>query len=115
MMMRIPLLAVGALALALVGAPVQARDVGDALSIPPSGVLGVGDAQLTAAFWVGLQAQPDRVILDRAAIAAQNAKLLQVDPSMHCRPRWIVPGSRDGSTTCRHVRIARCSMSMASR
>ena len=82
-MMRLPLLAVGALVLALIGAPLQARDAGDALSIPASGVLGVGGAQLTPAFWVGLQAQPDRVILDRAAIAAQNARLLQLDPSMH--------------------------------
>ncbi|MGY3039896.1 cell wall-associated NlpC family hydrolase [Rhodanobacter sp. TND4EL1] len=82
-MMRLPLLAATALALALIGTPLLARDSGDALAIPPSGVLGVGDAQLTPAFWVGLQAQPDRVILDRAAIEAQNARLLQVDPSMH--------------------------------
>ncbi|WP_108470648.1 SH3 domain-containing protein [Rhodanobacter thiooxydans] len=81
--MRIPLLAVTALALAFAGAPLQAREANDALTVPPSGVLGVGEAQLTPAFWIGLQAQPDRVILDRAAIEAQNAKLLQVDPSVH--------------------------------
>jgi hypothetical protein len=63
--------------------PLAARDAPTPLTIPPSGVLGVGEAQLTPAFWVGLQAQPDRVILDRAAIEAQNAKLLRVDPSMH--------------------------------
>ncbi len=82
-MMRIPLLAASALALALIGAPLQARDAGVALAIPPSGVLGVSDAQLTPAFWVGLQAHPDTLILDRMTIDAQNAKLLQVDPSMH--------------------------------
>ncbi|WP_426690248.1 SH3 domain-containing protein [Rhodanobacter ginsengiterrae] len=81
--MRLPLLAVSVLALALTGAPLQARDADAALAIPPSGVLGVGDAQLTPAFWIGLQPQPDLVILDGAAIAAQNAKLLHVDPSMH--------------------------------
>lgn len=81
--MRLPLLAATVLALALAGAPLQAREANDALTVPPSGVLGVGEAQLTPAFWVGLQAEPDRVILDRAAIEAQNAKLLQVDPSMH--------------------------------
>jgi len=81
--MRFPLLAATALALAFAGAPLQAREANDALTVPPSGVLGVGEAQLTPAFWIGLQAEPDRVILDRAAIEAQNAKLLQLDPSMH--------------------------------
>ncbi|EIM03673.1 SH3 domain-containing protein [Rhodanobacter denitrificans] len=81
--MRIPLLAATALALAFAGAPLQAREANAALTVPPSGVLGVGEAQLMPAFWIGLQAEPDRVILDRAAIEAQNAKLLQVDPSMH--------------------------------
>jgi cell wall-associated NlpC family hydrolase len=81
--MRIHLLAATVLALAFAGAPLQAREANDALTVPPSGVLGVGEAQLTPAFWIGLQAQPDQVILDRAAIEAQNAKLLRVDPSMH--------------------------------
>lgn len=81
--MRLPLLAATMLALAFAGAPLQAREANDALTVPPSGVLGVGEAQLTPAYWIGLQAEPDRVILDRAAIEAQNAKLLQVDPSMH--------------------------------
>ena len=81
--MRLPLLAATMLALAFAGAPLQAREANDALTVPPSGVLGVGEAQLTPAFWIGLQAEPDRVILDRTAIEAQNAKLLQLDPSMH--------------------------------
>jgi hypothetical protein len=75
-MMRPPLL-VALLTLALAATPVPARQAS------PAGVPGVGEAQLTPAFWIGLQAQPERVILDRAAIAAQNAKLLQRDPSMH--------------------------------
>jgi cell wall-associated NlpC family hydrolase len=81
--MRTSLLAATVLAFALAAAPSQAREANEALTVPPSGVLGVGEAQLTPAFWVGLQAQPDRVILDRATIEAQNAKLLQLDPSMH--------------------------------
>jgi hypothetical protein len=80
--MRVSLFAAVLFGFAFV-APLAARDAPTALTIPPSGVLGVGEAQLTPAFWVGLQAQPDRVILDRAAIEAQNAKLLRVDPSMH--------------------------------
>src|SRR4051794_21760490 len=53
-------------------------------SAPPAhGVVGIGDAQLTADFWVGQGDQPDRVVLDEAAIAAQNEKLLRADPSMN--------------------------------
>ncbi|MDO1528497.1 SH3 domain-containing protein [Fulvimonas sp. R45] len=82
--MKRPMLAALAFALALVHAPVPAADVPAAtLPIPPHGVPGVGDAQLTPQFWIGLQAQPDRPILTRAAIDAQNAKLLRIDPSMH--------------------------------
>ncbi len=81
--MRLPLFAASVLVFALAGAPLQARAANAALTVPPSGVPGVGEAQLTSAFWIGLQAQPDRVILDRAAIVAQNAKLLQLDQSMH--------------------------------
>jgi len=81
--MRFPLLAASLLALVLTGAPLHARDAGDALSVPPSGVLGVGEAQLTPQFWIDRLAQPDVPVMDRAAIAAQNAKLLQIDPSMH--------------------------------
>jgi len=80
--MRVSLFAAVLLGLALAG-PLAARETPAALTVPPSGVLGVGEAQLTPAFWIGLQAQPDQVILDRAAIEAQNAKLLRVDPSMH--------------------------------
>lgn len=81
--MRFPKLAMSALALALIAAPLQARETTSTSTIPPSGVMGVGDEQLTPAYWIGLQAHPDHVILDRAAIDAENAKLLQLDPSMH--------------------------------
>ncbi|MEP7185510.1 MAG: SH3 domain-containing protein [Rhodanobacter sp.] len=81
--MRFPTLVMSALALALMAAPLQARETISTSAIPPSGVMGVGDEQLTPAYWIGLQAQPDRVILDRAAIDTENAKLLQLDASMH--------------------------------
>ncbi|WP_342315761.1 SH3 domain-containing protein [Lysobacter sp. FW306-1B-D06B] len=48
-----------------------------------TGVVGVERAQLDPAWWVARQAEPDRVILDARAIAAQNAKLMQLDRSMH--------------------------------
>lgn len=50
---------------------------------PDLGVIGVGESHLTPEYWIARQAQPDRVILDRASIANQNARLLQSDPSMH--------------------------------
>jgi cell wall-associated NlpC family hydrolase len=69
--------------------PAQARD---ARATPPApvpvqgpahAVVGIGDAQLSADFWVARLDQPDRVVLDAAAIAAQNEKLLRTDPSMN--------------------------------
>ncbi|MGN2248875.1 SH3 domain-containing protein [Frateuria sp. GZRe14] len=71
------------LALLLATQPLHAREQLSTLPVPPSGVLGVGEAQLTPAFWIGLQSQPDKVILSRAQIEAQNAKLFAQDRSMH--------------------------------
>ncbi|MGN2243985.1 SH3 domain-containing protein [Frateuria sp. GZRR33] len=71
------------LALLLAATPLHARDQVSTLPVPPSGVLGVGEAQLTPAFWIGLQPQPDKVILSRQQIAAQNAALFARDKSMH--------------------------------
>lgn len=71
------------LALLLVATPLHARDQATTLPVPPSGVLGVGEAQLTPAFWIGLQPQPDRLILSRQQIEAQNAALFAQDESMH--------------------------------
>ncbi|MEI7035587.1 SH3 domain-containing protein [Fulvimonas yonginensis] len=71
------------LALLLATQPLHARDDVSTLPVPPSGVLGVGEAQLTPQFWIGLQPQPDRVILDRRQIEAQNQRLFAQDPSMH--------------------------------
>ena len=65
--------------------PVQARGTGATPPdrIPPHGVVGIDDAQLTADFWVAQLEQPDRLVMDEAAIAAQNEKLLHSDPSMN--------------------------------
>src|SRR5690242_1306512 len=71
------------LALLLAASPLHARDQVPALPVPPSGVLGVGEAQLTPAFWIGLQPQPDREIMSRRQIEAQNEALFAQDKSMH--------------------------------
>ena len=82
--MRLPSLSVALIA-ALLAAPAAARDVpaASALAVPPSGVIGVEDAQLSPGYWIARLPQPDAVVLDRDAIAARNARLMQVDRSMH--------------------------------
>src|SRR5512138_2966178 len=44
---------------------------------------GVTEAQLDPGFWIRRLAHPDRVILDRAGIAAQNAAMHRLDGSLH--------------------------------
>jgi cell wall-associated NlpC family hydrolase len=85
MIMRLPLCA-ALLAIGFATTAVHARERADSVStsaIPPSGVMGVGDAQLTPDYWISLLKQPNRDILSRAEIEAENAKLLKTDPSMH--------------------------------
>jgi cell wall-associated NlpC family hydrolase len=76
------LLPVAALTLALFAAPASARDAAT-LAVPPSGVIGIEDAQLSPDYWIARLPQPDAVVLDRDAIAARNARLMQLDSSMH--------------------------------
>ena len=71
-----------AMVFALALLPLSLR-AADTLPIPPHGVLGVSNTQLTPDFWIGLQAHPDQPILTRADIDAQNAKLLVQDPTLH--------------------------------
>lgn len=78
--MRIATRVAGALLLTLACAPVFA---GDLLPIPPSGVIGTDDAMLSPDGWVARAEAPDRVILDRPAIDALNARVLASDPSMY--------------------------------
>jgi len=66
------------LALAL-GSPVAAAD----MPVPPSGIPGITDAQLSPEFWVARLGDADRPVLDRAAIAALNDRVATQDPSMH--------------------------------
>lgn len=76
-----------ALAVALASLPVVAREPAAALraglALPPSGVIGVEDAFLAPGFWIQRATAPDEVLLDTAAIAARNARLLKTDASMH--------------------------------
>jgi len=51
--------------------------------IPAHGVIGVTEAHLDPEFWIRHAASTRRVVLDEAAIDAQNAKLKQLDRSVH--------------------------------
>jgi cell wall-associated NlpC family hydrolase len=64
---------------ATIATPLQAREPA------PSqlGVFDITDAQLDPGFWIRLLPDADAVVMDRAAIAAQNAKLTQLDPTIH--------------------------------
>lgn len=74
-----------ALFLALLAGTASARDAAPvaATQVPPSGVIGVDEAHLSPQFWVSRLGDADQVVLDRAAITAQNRQLQQTDDSVH--------------------------------
>lgn len=52
-------------------------------AIPPHAVVGVQQEQLTPEFWIARESNAKKIVLDAQAIALQNARLLQTDPSVH--------------------------------
>jgi cell wall-associated NlpC family hydrolase len=50
---------------------------------PAQAVIGVGDAQLQPEFWIDRQRARSEVVLDSAAIDAQNQRLRASDPSLY--------------------------------
>ena len=51
--------------------------------IPPHSVVGVQENQLRPEFWIARESNSKHIVLDSRAIAEQNARLLQLDPSVH--------------------------------
>ena len=51
--------------------------------VPAHAVVGVQQKQLAPEFWIARESNASRVVLDRGAIDAQNARLRKVDPSVH--------------------------------
>ena len=78
------LLLLATLALACNG-PAQAREASSITptTVPASGVIGVDETYLSPEFWIARQPDADKLVMDRAAIDAQNEKLLRLDRSMH--------------------------------
>jgi hypothetical protein len=67
-------------ALLLVASPLLARE----WKVPAAtGIIGVEVEQLDPQYWIQRQAHADRVVLDAAAIAEQNARLHARDRSLH--------------------------------
>ncbi len=71
-------------------------------------------AQLTADFWIARLAQPDRVVFDRPAIAAQNDKLQRLDASIldlrsPAADAVAQAGDSTGSSPCPNGQRGRCS------
>jgi hypothetical protein len=61
-------------------APLQARE----WQVPAdTGVIGVETAQLDPQYWIARQADADKVVLDAAMIAKQNARLHALDKSLY--------------------------------
>lgn len=79
--MRLASCVAGGLALVLACTPAIAQNT--SMTMPASGVIGVQDAMLSPDYWVARLHDPDKVLLSRAQIDAQNAQLLQADPSMY--------------------------------
>ncbi|WP_305806236.1 SH3 domain-containing protein [Stenotrophomonas sp. YIM B06876] len=60
-----------------------------AAALPPApspafaGIVGLQEDYLSASHWIAQLPDPDRLILDRAGIAAQNARMRALDSSIH--------------------------------
>ena len=78
---RLPLAAALLLAATLCAGPAPALEPAPANGY--AGVIGLRESHLSPDYWIALQDDPDRVILDRAGIAAQNARMRQLDGSIH--------------------------------
>ena len=58
--------------------PLAARPTTGALAVP-----GIEEVHLSAQHWIARLPDPDRIVLDRAGIDAQNARMRAEDPSIH--------------------------------
>jgi hypothetical protein len=69
--------------LGIISACAANRQSAPALPIPAHAVVGVQETQLNPEFWIRRDSNGERVVLDAHAIAAQNARLRELDPSVH--------------------------------
>lgn len=69
------------LVLILACAPAMAQD--KPLPVPPSGVIGTQEAMLSPDYWIAKVPAPDQLILSKAQLDAQNARMFQLDPTLY--------------------------------
>ena len=53
------------------------------MTLPPHGVIGIDEGMLSAQFWIGRLGNPDALVLDKSAIALENARLVHEDPTLY--------------------------------
>lgn len=70
-------------AVLLISGCVAAPPAHHAAALPSLAVIGVHESHLSSEYWVRRQKRVDESILDRDAIAIQNAKLQRTDPSVY--------------------------------
>jgi hypothetical protein len=73
--------------------------------IPAHAVVGVSDAQLRPEFWISREPGAKKVVLDAQAIAAQNARLQALDPTVHDLEKF------PATLTATHVRSSIAKLS----
>jgi hypothetical protein len=77
-MMRTPYILLVLLATACASTPAPRQEQ----AVPPHAVIGVRDAHLDPLYWIRRERSAETLVLDRAAIAAQNERLQRLDPSV---------------------------------
>ena len=64
-------------------------------AIPPNAVVGVREPQLKPEFWIARESHAKQIVLDTQQIAEQNARLAQLDPTVHDLGKF--PAALNGS------------------
>ena len=99
----------------LAAAPALAQERPDAMSVPPSGVLGITDnGMLTPEFWIKQSAEPDRVRGVHAEEPGDDADRRGGQHAADGPPDQLASGHRGAPPACAPVQEAR-SASIASR
>ncbi len=90
-----------ALVLTVTAADLHAHQA-DRLPIPAHGVIGVEDAQLTPQFWLARLQYPDKVLMDRQAVAAHDARVQRLDA--HVYDLHALPARLEGTQLADWIR-----------
>ena len=76
-------------------------------AIPPNAVVGVREPQLKPEFWIARESHAKQIVLDTQQIAEQNARLAQLDPTVHDLGKF--PAALNGSDVRHQAPSATCN------